>query len=85
MINDSSSSIATPWLSLKEAAAYLKIEPRTLAFWTRNGMIRGYRLSGTRRITWRFLQSDLDEHLRLTASRAPFVVASTRSSVAHMQ
>lgn len=48
------------WLTATEAAAYLKVKPRTLLAWARLGKIRGYRLSGTIRSIWRFKQSDLD-------------------------
>lgn len=48
------------WLTAKEAAIYLKVEPRTLLFWARQGKVKGHILSGTRRITWRFLTPDLD-------------------------
>ena len=50
----------TPWLTCREAASYLKVEPRTLLMWARQGSVKGYMLSGTHRVTWRFLQSDLD-------------------------
>ncbi len=53
----------TPWLTGQEAASYLKIEPRTLLMWARQGNVKGYILSGTRRQTWRFLHSDLDAML----------------------
>jgi excisionase family DNA binding protein len=48
------------WLTATEAASYLKIEPRTLLMWARQGRIKGYVLSGTERITWRFRSEDLD-------------------------
>jgi excisionase family DNA binding protein len=48
------------WLTATEAASYLKIEPRTLLMWARQGRIKGYVLSGTQRITWRFRTEDLD-------------------------
>jgi len=51
------------WLTSNEAAAYLKINPRTLAEWARKGKVLGHRLSGARRYTWRFLQSELDAML----------------------
>jgi len=54
---------ATPWLTSREAASYLRIEPRTLMLWARQGKIKGYTLSGTRRHVWRFLPSDLDAML----------------------
>jgi excisionase family DNA binding protein len=52
-----------PWLTAAEAAAYLKVEPRTLLAWTRAGTVTGYVLSGTERITWRFRKIDLDATL----------------------
>ena len=51
------------WLTAREAAMYLRIKPRTVLLWARQGHIRGHRLSGTRRVTWRFLRSDLDATL----------------------
>src|SRR5713226_5228364 len=54
---------SSTWLTAAEAARYLKIEPRTLLMWARQGKVRGYVLSGTRRQTWRFLHADLDAML----------------------
>jgi excisionase family DNA binding protein len=48
------------WLTAAEVAAYLKIAPRTLVRWARTGRVPAHRLSGTGRITWRFLRSELD-------------------------
>jgi len=48
------------WLTATEAAAYLKVEPRTLLMWARQGKIKGFVLSGTQRVTWRFRKEDLD-------------------------
>jgi excisionase family DNA binding protein len=53
----------TNWLTANEAAAYLSVEPRTLLLWARQGKVRGYTLSGTRRHVWRFLHADLDAML----------------------
>ena len=53
----------SPWMTTAEAAAYLRIKPRTILLWARQGHIRGHILSGTRRVTWRFLRSDLDATL----------------------
>ena len=60
------------WLTATEAAEHLRIEPRTLLLWARQGKVKGYVLSGTRRITWRFLLSDLDAKLQ-----APAVLSTT--------
>jgi Helix-turn-helix domain len=58
-----SSEQASQWLTAGEAARHLKIEPRTLLLWARQGKVKGYILSGTDRVTWRFLRSDLDAKL----------------------
>jgi excisionase family DNA binding protein len=51
------------WLTADEAAAYLKIKPRTLLRWVNDGRIPAYALSGTKRRVWRFRQEDLDSAL----------------------
>ena len=51
------------WLTATQAAKYLSIETRTVLLWTRQGKLKGYVLSGTRRVTWRFLHEDLDAML----------------------
>jgi excisionase family DNA binding protein len=66
------------WLTAREAAAYLRAKPRTVLLWARQGRIRGYRLSGTKRCVWRFRREDLDA--ALTAPHAPGVVSSALSS-----
>lgn len=48
------------WLTSSEAAAYLKVKPRTLLLWVRQGKVRSFALSGTKRRVWRFRKSDLD-------------------------
>jgi hypothetical protein len=59
------------WLTATEAASDLRSEPRTLLLWARQGKVNGYVLSGTRRITWRFLRSDLDAKLLAPAVLSP--------------
>ena len=54
-------------MNAKEAAAYLRIDPRTLLRWTREGKVRGFALSGTTRRVWRFRREDLDAKLCLPA------------------
>ena len=63
------------WLTAAEAAAYLKIEPRTLLKWARQGRVKGHVLSGTERITWRFRTEDLD------ATMSPPSVALTKRRI----
>jgi excisionase family DNA binding protein len=54
------SAVESLWLTASEAAQYLRIEPRTLLLWARQGKVKGYILSGTKRVTWRFRVEDLD-------------------------
>jgi excisionase family DNA binding protein len=54
------SNVVSPWLTSKEAAAYLRVAHRTILEWARTGKLTGHVLSGTQRVTWRFLQPDLD-------------------------
>jgi excisionase family DNA binding protein len=51
------------WLTAAEAAAYLKIAPRTLVRWAKEGRVPAHRLSGLSRVTWRFQRSELDAML----------------------
>ncbi len=50
----------TPWLTSEEAAQYIKVNPRTLLAWARQGKVKAFALSGTHRHIWRFKQDDLD-------------------------
>ena len=50
----------SPWWTAAEGASYLKVEPRTLLLWWRQGRVKGYVLSGTERKTVRFKREDLD-------------------------
>ena len=56
------------WLTLNEAAAYLKVRPRTLGSWARQKKVPAHRLSGTRRVVWRFLKSELDGMLGVSSA-----------------
>ncbi len=51
------------WLTANEAAAYLRVDSRTLLRWAREGKVRGFQLSGTTRHVWRFRHCDLDATL----------------------
>lgn len=55
------------WLTAHEAASYLKVDHRTLLAWARQGKVKGFTLSGTKRHVWRFRQLDLDAMLELPA------------------
>ena len=63
------------WLTVNEAAQYLRVKPRTLAQWARQGTIKAYVPSGTERVPWRFLRSDLD------ATLVPPTVALTKGRI----
>ena len=68
------------WLTAEEAAQYLRIKRRTLLLWVRQGKIKAYKLSGTKRCVWRFLRQDLDAVL--TAACSSSVIESALSSTA---
>ncbi len=65
------------WLTPNEAANYLKVKPRTLLFWVRQGKVKAFALSGSKRRVWRFRQADLNAALL----ESP-VLPSTAPSVA---
>ena len=54
---------ANDWLTAREAADYLKVKTRTLLHWVRQGKVKAFALSGTKRRVWRFRQQDLDAAL----------------------
>lgn len=58
----------SPWLNTNEAAAYLKVKPRTLLQWAREKKIPAHRLSGLQRHVWRFLKSELDGAMLVPSS-----------------
>ena len=69
------------WLTAAEAAAYLKVKPRTLLLWVRQGKVKAFALSGTKRRVWRFRQSDLDAAVMespVLPSSAPTVLSEGR-------
>ena len=68
--------LASEWLTAVEAAGYLKVKVRTLLLWVRQGKVKGFSLSGTKRRVWRFRKNDLD-----AALLEPAVLPSTSPSV----
>jgi excisionase family DNA binding protein len=52
--------IQSEWLTVTEAANHLRVKPRTLLLWARQGKVKAFALSGTKRRVWRFRQADLD-------------------------
>lgn len=69
--------IQSEWLTVTEAANYLKIKPRTLLLWVRQGKVKAFALSGTKRRVWRLRQADLDAAL-LESSVLPSIPPSVR-------
>jgi len=51
---------SSDWLTAAEAATYLRVKSRTLLLWVRQGKVKAFALSGTKRHVWRFRQADLD-------------------------
>jgi excisionase family DNA binding protein len=66
------------WLTAEEAAKHLKVKTRTLLLWVRQGKIKAFALSGTKRRVWRFRQRDLDAAL-VELAVLPSIPLSVRS------
>jgi excisionase family DNA binding protein len=64
------------WLTVGEAAEYLKVKKRSLLLWVRQGKVKAYALSGTKRRIWRFRREDLDSALfaSVVGSASPAVL-----------
>jgi excisionase family DNA binding protein len=63
-------NMESQWLTANEAALYLKVQPRTILKWAKQGSIPAHRLSGAQRVTWRFLKSELDRAMLSPPSAA---------------
>ena len=55
-------------LQQQEAAEYLKVHPRTLLLWARQGKIPAHQFSGIRRCIYRFLRHELDLMLGMSSA-----------------
>ena len=74
-------NLYSEWLTANEAATYLKVKVRTLLLWVRQGKVKAFALSGTKRRVWRFRQADLDSVLLESAvlpSQSPSVRPAER-------
>jgi excisionase family DNA binding protein len=60
--------VENAWLTAKEAADYLKVRPRTLLLWARQGKIPAHKLSGVQRCIYRFLKPELDLMLGVSSA-----------------
>ena len=81
MMAEATTHIPQPWLTAEEAAAYLKVKTRTLLLWVRQGKVKAYALSGTKRRVWRFRLQDLDAALMespVLPSSPPTVLSERR-------
>ncbi len=56
-------TVENQWLTATEAAQYLRVKPRTVLKWAKTGVVPAHPLSGSKRVTWRFLKSELDAML----------------------
>jgi excisionase family DNA binding protein len=73
------------WLTVAEASDYLKIRPRTLLAWVREGAVKGYPLHGCKRRVWRFRVEDLDCAMGYVAVPGSAGVLVSQSSSAVLQ
>lgn len=71
-VNPSSMDSFEPLLDSEQAAALVKVHPKTLQRYARTGLVRGYRIGKL----WRFRASDLDRCPPLTVSSDQLSVAS---------
>ena len=76
------STLAFEWLTAAEAARYLRAKPRTLLMWVRQGKVKAFALSGTKRRIWRFRKEDLDAALLSSSviDSEPLTVLSERGT-----
>jgi len=80
---DMSTPPQSEWLTAREAAEYLRIKPRSLLSWVRQGKLQAYALSGSKRRIWRFRKEDLDSALfasPVIPSKPPTVLSERRTN-----
>jgi excisionase family DNA binding protein len=63
--------ITSKWLTASEAAELLRVKHRTVLKWAKTGQIPAHRLSGSKRVTWRFLKAELDAMLSVPSAAGP--------------
>lgn len=56
-------TIDTPWLTLDEAAAYVRLHPDTVRKAAQAGRLSGCKTSAGRNAEWRFTRTNLDDWL----------------------
>jgi len=70
------------WLTVEEAAVYLKVSKRTLLAWIRDCKVPAHVLSGTKRRVYRLRKDDIDSELLarpVVDSRMPAVLKGRRA------
>jgi excisionase family DNA binding protein len=70
----SETAVNSPWMNAREAAQYLRVAHRTILEWAKTGRVPAHRLSGTARVTWRFLAAELDSAMMTAPSAAERMV-----------
>lgn len=55
--------LATPWLTVVEAAQYLSVQPKTIYNWINKGRIKVHKFHAAKNGGLRFLRKDLDDVL----------------------
>lgn len=50
-------------LTLKEVADILRVDPRTVERWLKNGALKGYKLGGGRTAPWRIEKEEMRKFL----------------------
>ena len=65
------------WMIATEAARHLRVKRRTLLLWVRQGKVKAYPLSGTKRHVWRFRLADLDQALLAKSADSVIMTAPT--------
>lgn len=64
----SSAASDTPWLTVSEAAAYLKRHPQTVLHLLHTEQLKGFQASG-RNGSWRIHRDDADTYMRQPAPK----------------
>ena len=71
------------WLTAAEAAHYLNVKARKILLWARQGRVKAYALTSTKRHVWRFFHADIEAmgtHKKPVISSAqPSVLVNERS------
>ena len=61
--------LETPWMTVDEAAAYLRRHPKTVLRMLHDSRLRGYQVTEPNG-TWRIHRDDADQFMRTPAKRA---------------